>query len=565
MRLSAALETTQAKAGRMAHLWPPLALLLAYGLMALVLSPAYNWPVIDSWAFAWSVRELLETGRLYIVDWGAMSQLAHLGWGVLASWLAGFSFAVLNASTFLLSLTAVLASYALLRELGLEPGLSLLGAVVLLVNPAHVLLSYSYMTDVPFLAWLSLALWMYARGVRRGGMVWYGLGAVFAGLAVLVRQNGIVLPAALGAYLLWAWSRRRRPFPWREVLAGILLPALALVVLMLLPRLGVMPARANALLWIERELSIGELFAKLFRLLLYMGLFLLPITAAAGVRIFLSREGWREAWVPVAFTVLAGAGALWQFFHPYRLPYIGTWRMMPYYPAVWTPFGTGSPGEWLAGQREMLFSYRFWIIITALSCVGVGLLLWPALRRRSSRPGGDEDWPAGLLWLVMAANLASVVLFRGEIYERYLLVVLVPAAALFLRAVQQMKARPVWPLAGVLLAVYLAFSLALTAEFVGWNGAAWRAAERLSAQGVPLDHLDGGFAWNGWHFADRLGQGQPAPEAGAPAYMELFPFITRQYVVSFSPLAGYQLVGEEAYWSPLRGSKGRLYILRRGQ
>jgi hypothetical protein len=47
--------------------------------------------------------------------------------------------------------------------------------------------------------------------------------------------------------------------------------------------------------------------------------------------------------------------------------------------------------------------------------------------------------------------------------------------------------------------------------------------------------------------------------------MELFPFITRQYVVSFSPLPGYEVVGEERYWSPLRGASGRLYILHRAQ
>ena len=560
-RLTGSQEMTRAKAGPLARGWPALAILLAYGVMALLLSPAYNWPVIDSWAFAWSVRHLLETGRLVIVDWGAMSQLAHLGWGLLASWLAGFSFGTLNASTFVLSLTAVLASYALLRELGLERGLSLLGAGVLLANPAFVLLSYSYMTDVPFLAWMTLALWMYLRGVRRGGLGWYVLGAVFAALAVLVRQNGIVLPAALGAYLLWEWARRRHPFPWREGMAGILLPALALLVLMLLPRLGAMPARANILMWVERELTIGELAGKLFRLLLYMGLFLLPVTAAAGVGMLLRGGGWKEAWKPALLTILAGAGAVWQFFHPFRLPYIGIWRMMPYYPAVWTPFGTGSPGEWLTGQREMLFSYRFWAVITALSCAGAGLLLWPALRRRPS----EEGWPAGLLWLVVIANLAPVVLFRGEIYERYLLVVLVPTAALFLRAVQREGARPTWALAGGLLALYLAFSLALTAEFIGWNGAAWRAGERLAGQGIPLEQIDGGFAWNGWHFADRLGQGEGASEAGAPAYMELFPFITRQYVVSFSPLPGYEVVGEERYWSPLRGASGRLYILHRAQ
>jgi 4-amino-4-deoxy-L-arabinose transferase-like glycosyltransferase len=462
------------------------------------------------------------------------------------------------------------ASYLTLRELSLGRGVSLLGALLVAVNPAFVLLSYSYMTDVPFLAWFTLGLWCYVRGLRRDDWRWLLAGSLFATLAVLIRQNGVALPGALGAYLGWQWLRRQRGFPWREGLAGALLPLAALALLTVLSRVGVMPDRSNALVWIDTSLTAPALLVDLFRVALYMGLFTLPVTAPLALAILWQDGRFRlkNAIAPAAWFLLAATGAIVQFNHPFKLPYLGTWRMMPYFPTVWTVYGTGSQEEWLAGTREMIFSYRFWVIITALACAGAALLMWQAARslwparREEAGETTESGWPVGFLLLLVAAYLAPVLLFKGEIYERYLLGALLPISALILRRVDNLRGRPII-VAVIGLGLSLAFSLALTGEFVAWNGAAWQAAGRLEAEGAPAEHIDGGFPFNGWRFADLVGKTNKVPEAGAPAYMEVTPHITRDYVVSFSPIEGYEVVDRQPYWSPLNWREKELVVLRR--
>jgi hypothetical protein len=561
-----------------------LTLVTLYLLMALTLWPAYNWPVIDSWAFGYTVKTWLESGRLVFVDWGAMSLFGHVLWGALFSLPAGFSFGAVNLSTFVLSLVASLGTYLALRELAgadAEGTAPLAGALALVVNPAFIVLSYSYMTDVPFLAWYTLAAWCYLRGLRRRDWRWLALGSAFATLGVLIRQNGIVLPAALGAYFVWRWAGLRQRL-WRgapaqsnrglgplPLLAGVGLPAGALVVLTALSRLGVLPSRTNALQWISLNLS-PALLVDVFRITLYLGLFLLPLSLAFFFGALRRREGrsWRGLVALAALGMAAAAGAIVQYFRPFKLPYIGTWRMMPYYPAVWSIFGTGSQEEWLAGVRPMVFSYRFWVFITALACAGAALLVWPLLRQgwREWREGpagpSDDGWPTAFIILMAAAYVGPVLLFKGEIYDRYLMGLILPAAALILRAAQRQGVRLSLPAFAAPALIALIFSLGLAAEFIAWNGAAWNAASRVAATGAPIEDIDGGFVWNGWHFAERVGQGG-APAEGTPAYMELTPQITRRYVVSFAPLAGYDTMATEAYWSPLHWATQELLILRR--
>ena len=551
--------------------WPVGVIAGVYVVMALILNPAYDWPVIDAWAFGWTVDHLLETGTFYFVNWGAMSQVIHVWWGALFSLPAGFSFGAVNLSSYVLSFVTVLASYLTLRELPLGRWFSLVGALLIVVNPAFILLSYSYMTDVPFLAWFTLGMWAYVRGLRREDWRWLVLGSVFATLAVLIRQNGLMLPAALGAYLGWHWLRRQRGVPWREGLAAALLPVLAMVVLTILSRVGIMPDKANALGWLDSGLTHLAPVAEVFRILLYLGLFALPLTVPAALgRLWQGgRFQVKEIITPGILFLLTGAGAIVQFLHPFKLPYVGTWRMMPYYPAVWSVYGSGSQGEWQAGAREMVFSYRFWIVITALSCVGAALLLWPAARRlwrmlRNTRDEpGESGWPLGFLWLAIATYLAPLLIYSGVIYERYLLGALLPVAALVLRSVQRQRIRLGAPAFGVVAAIFLAFSLALTGELIAWNGAAWQAAGDLAAQGVPVDRIDGGFSFNGWNFAEVAGWSDKAPEDGSPAYMEVTPQITRDYVVSFSPIEGYEIVDRRPYWSPLSWAEKDMVVLRR--
>ena len=68
----------------------------------------------------------------------------------------------------MLALVASGALYFILRELEASPRVALLGALSVAANPAFLLLSSSFMTDVPFVAFTLLALLYYMRAIRRG-------------------------------------------------------------------------------------------------------------------------------------------------------------------------------------------------------------------------------------------------------------------------------------------------------------------------------------------------------------------------------------------------------------
>ena len=96
----------------------------------------------------------------------------------------------------MLAAVASAALYLILRELEAAPRVALLGALTMAANPTFLLLSSSFMTDVPFVAFTLLALLCYVRASRRGDprlLLWAG---GWACLSCLWRQVGVLTPVA---------------------------------------------------------------------------------------------------------------------------------------------------------------------------------------------------------------------------------------------------------------------------------------------------------------------------------------------------------------------------------
>jgi hypothetical protein len=136
-------------------------------------------PIIDEWTYAWSVEHFLETGELRVLEWSTVYPLAQILWGALFSRLLGFSFAVLRLSTLVLAWAGLLAFYGTLREGGSRPLLAGLGTLMLWCNPVVLVLSHSFMTDVPFVSVMNTALFGYVRrasggvrGIAASGACW---------------------------------------------------------------------------------------------------------------------------------------------------------------------------------------------------------------------------------------------------------------------------------------------------------------------------------------------------------------------------------------------------------
>src|SRR5207237_4413543 len=107
--------------------------------------------------------------------------VSHAYWGALFAALFGVSFTSLTIASLVMSLIGSLAFYALLRRVGLSPGLSGLGVAVLALNPYYLNLGYSFMTDVSFVALVLLSSLFYFEGLR-GDARWLWLGGALGAL-----------------------------------------------------------------------------------------------------------------------------------------------------------------------------------------------------------------------------------------------------------------------------------------------------------------------------------------------------------------------------------------------
>ena len=181
--------------------WPYALALLTFFVAASVATGAHrDVPVIDDWTYVWSVEQLRYHGRLAMLDWSSIFPIGPALWGTAWSLVFGFSFTTLRFSTLVLAAVASAALYLILRELEAAPRVALLGALTMAANPTFLLLSSSFMTDVPFVAFTLLALLCYVRASRRGDprlLLWAG---GWACLSCLWRQVGV--------------SHRWRCMPW---------------------------------------------------------------------------------------------------------------------------------------------------------------------------------------------------------------------------------------------------------------------------------------------------------------------------------------------------------------
>src|SRR5919197_2237820 len=263
-----------------------VALALAMAALLAVVPPLGEFPINDDWLYARTVQGLIERGQLEVPAWGASSLVLQAYWGGLFARLFGFSHGALRASTVVLGAAGVLGCYALLREL-LGARRALLGALLLLVNPLYVTLSYSFMTDVPFLSLTLWALFCYVRALRgqRIRLGWLVAGSVFAGGAFLVRQLGAALPlAALGSLLLiGGWPAALQPRRLVAILAPFV-PALLLAAYFDGQRGAV---REDSLAWTVASWTshgpglVGVVLDRFAATFCTLGLFSLPLSLGA--------------------------------------------------------------------------------------------------------------------------------------------------------------------------------------------------------------------------------------------------------------------------------------------
>ncbi len=185
----------------------------AFWLMAiLMVDPRGEFPIWDDWVYARAVREMLAGHGYAPIDWMQANLFSQVVWGAGFATVFGDSVTVLRLSTLVLGLLGGFALYALVRAAGGGRGVALLAALTLLFNPLYLMLSFTFMTDVPFLAMQTGAIALIAIGALQRSRLRSALGWLLGIAALLCRQIAACIPISFLAEALV-----RRPWSWRRV------------------------------------------------------------------------------------------------------------------------------------------------------------------------------------------------------------------------------------------------------------------------------------------------------------------------------------------------------------
>lgn len=544
--------------------WPVLGVFVLF-LVSLFIVPTFaNVAVGDDWVYTRSVEILVTEGRLEILDLSVVTLVFQVFWGALFS-LAGPSFAAMRLSTIVIVLLSGGAMYGLLRDLGVVSPRAALGTALYLFNPLTYGLAFTFMTDPHFTALLVIAMWLYVRGLHpeRLSPRWILLGSAAASLAFLVRQQGILIPLAVGLYLLLAgrWRPNATGLRLAALVAGVPALTMAAYYAWLLLIHGA-PEQQGAFLDQMTEAGVDESRILVSRMayiaIAYIGFFVLPLAAASLPRL-------RRHWLPgtwlgrtvvALWTIATLAG--W-------LVFAGRGKFMPYIPQYFSMQGIG-PTD-VRGGRDWLVDGSWGRFLTYV-CLIATILFIVLLARRLFAAGTPDRASASLLVMIglwqFVGALPPSFHFRNWIIsvDRYLLPLLPIAIALLLWALRDI--RLVMPVAWVLTVLLGAFSVAAARDFFAFQEATWSMAEQAVDMGIPLTKLDGGASWDGYFLYDySIENGIATQTVRGPWWTDLFgPATDSTYVVSTRPLPGYDVVREMAYSSWLEEEDLQVLLLR---
>jgi hypothetical protein len=463
-----------------------LATLLLAGTFALFIltvffvNPLRETALEDDWAYALSVQHLLETGKYQLHDWASANMLFQVYWGALFERILGISYGSLRISTLVLAFMSLAAFYALAMEHGLTRGMAALTTMILLSGPVFLFFSFSFHTDVPFFALLIVGLLFYTRAIRLQSYVWMIASSFVASAAILTRQFGVALAAAI--IVLWiveGCDRRKIPL----YLLGIILPLISVA-------WQIHQAGANPSWAMKHSLAAQSYYLSTFRLVVgglvwrpavifqYMALYSLPFVVWAGIILLgdLRRGSSESNPIPQSWDI----GLSTAFLIYLVLVMIQMRRIMPIVPY-----------NFLEVERNGLIMQ---IPLTVITTAGA-VLYFRILLRRYTNMKCFVALPSQQRFLDIAIFVLLIIhLFLFSFFDKYLLF-LVPFTLIVVGRYIQSRNLNVNGWAVLATVLILVLSAMWTRSDLARQEAHWKAGEQLKTAGIPVNRIYGSWQW----------------------------------------------------------------------
>jgi hypothetical protein len=524
--------------------WRTLALLLAgWFALPLLIGTSADIPLNDDWAYAHTVRTLLETGEFRRPSWTWVPSLTHTAWGAAFAWVLGFGFPALRWSSLVAGALGIAGVFTLGRRIGLATGAAAALAAAYGFNPVHVHLGFTFMTEGPFLALCVWSLVYLSDFAREGRWSALAAGTAFAVAATLSRQTALALPAAFAVALVIA-----RPRDWRAWVALALCVGVTFFAYLRAERwLFETGGRWSRLYSVRdagkfidrgRGAAAFQFFRNSAATLVMFGWFLAPLT----LRLRASRA------LRAAVSALGVAAVV---FVAWRL------RLSPplSYNVIWD-LGLGpitiQGKEYLPHAPTWL-----WWILTALgAAAGAEAVALIAVR-------GFADWRTwrkrGDVMLLLAFSVGFLLphLLRAPYFDRYAFTLAAPLGAALLAMAGDAPPSPVRRRASIaLLAAFWAFAFVGTRDYFARSEAKWALLMQLRHEGYGERVVVGGIDYNGWY--DDFDPVERAPR-GAFVWDE-------EFVVTYAPQQErYEPYAQRSYTRWLPPGEETVHVLRRLQ
>jgi hypothetical protein len=514
---------------------PGTILLLVYFSAAILLHLFANVPLHDDWTYAWSVEHFLKTGKLQVLDWSIHYPFAQILWGTLFCLPFGFSFSALRVSTVVLAWLGALALYGTLRELGRARSESLIATLVLIANPVFFVLSFSFMTDVPFVSVSNIAFFFIVRGFSRRSSLELWLGCAFGVIGFFIRQIAIAIPGAVLIYVIFAPSFRTR----RYLLPPIIVSLFICLTSLLIAQTFGLTSQYTSREWVfDKWLHQYELgIPGLLRVIMHSGLALFPMSVPL-IALFYRRP---RFWGVIGVLLLLTACSV---------------LLTPEIPkpldGMWNLIALGKERHLLRGLPDPDF-FPSWLNYPLLA---FSLFSSAGIIMKVIDVAAIEESLRLFVWYAFShfVLIMAIWLFDAWGSDRYSIVLLPPLIVIL--ANSHLKSKTT--IAGI--AVLSLISMLVTWSETQNNRAAAKGLAWLRDRGIPFAEIDAGYALDGWYLYAH-------PENLAPGNIPErdVPFVTtnekKPYVIATSSIAGYRVLRRYTWSIPLRTLDYNVYVL----
>jgi hypothetical protein len=520
-------------------------------------NPLGNFPLNDDWHYAYPVKTLIENGEYQLHSYFSPNIFLQVIWGYLFCLIPNeFSFTYLRFSTLV---TAFFCGFVFFQIIRSQKNCSFYESLFLTIffvfNPLFFSLSFSFMTDVPFLLLCLTSIFFYKKYLEKEKTQFRILGGSLAIAALFIRQPGvlILIAAEFSIFLIYFFDKIKRDdsiatiFRNKKIFGFVFSILSGMLVYFFIENylkfwlntdeyyISVGGEYLNTLKE-DPSLFIFQFAKRSLMTVFYMGLFCFPLISIFFEKI---REvQLHQKWIFIVLVLFNLSVTYLLFKNEFIFPFGGN---------VFYNLGLGPVllKDIYVLNLPVGFEIPNYIFISlGFICQILGCYIFLFFGKRIIRAFQKPLEHKFFLMLVLINILYLGAMMIFSYFDRYLLLLFVSILVIIYN--EKSKKRFYQYRSLVILTILFGyFSMVATKDYLTWNRVSHVAYEKLISSGIVKEKIDAGLSRNGF-------------EGTLPEIEK-----THEYVLSFNDLQNYEQIESITFYRWLFLQEDQLLILKK--